>query len=73
MNTSPLSFCVLACCVSTAQDAGDDGPDKIRIILDTDANNELDDQHGTRLTSDPAQNPSGANSGLLLSKHRMTR
>jgi len=49
MKTSPPIFCVLilalACCVSTAQDAGDNGPDRIRIILDTDANNELDDQH----------------------------
>jgi inosine-uridine nucleoside N-ribohydrolase len=44
----PILFVLIllsACCVSTARDAGDDGPDKIRIILDTDANNELDDQH----------------------------
>jgi len=36
---------VLVCGVSFAQDAGDSKPEKIRIILDTDANNELDDQH----------------------------
>ena len=35
---------VLASGLATAQNA-DDSPDKIRIILDTDANNELDDQH----------------------------
>ena len=40
-----LSVLFLGCCVSAARNAGDAGPDKIRIILDTDANNELDDQH----------------------------
>ncbi len=49
MKTSLQILCVLilllACCVSITQHAGDVGPDKIRIILDTDANNELDDQH----------------------------
>ena len=48
MKMWDLIFCVLtlvlACCMSTAQDTGD-GSDRIRIILDTDANNELDDQH----------------------------
>jgi len=49
MKTWPPMFfvliLVLGCCVSTARDAGNAGPEKIRIILDTDANNELDDQH----------------------------
>ena len=47
METTLAMFCavvlVLGCCVSNAQAA--DADDKIRIILDTDANNELDDQH----------------------------
>ena len=47
MNTRLAILCalilVLGCCMSTAQAADD--ADKIRIILDTDANNELDDQH----------------------------
>ena len=42
MKTSPLTSCVLilglSSCVSSARDAGDDGPERIRIILDTDAN-----------------------------------
>ena len=47
METTPqilfALILILGCYVSTALDADD--ADKIRIILDTDANNELDDQH----------------------------
>ena len=47
METTLAMFCavvlVLGCCVSNAQAADD--TDKIRIILDTDANNEQHDQH----------------------------
>ncbi len=47
MKTTPpilsMLVLVLGCCVSNA--LADDDADKIRIILDTDANNELDDQH----------------------------
>ena len=36
---------VFASCMAIAENAGDNNSDKIRIILDADANNELDDQH----------------------------
>jgi purine nucleosidase len=35
----------LASCMALAENVGDNNSEKIRIILDTDANNELDDQH----------------------------
>jgi len=36
---------VFVSCMAIAENVGDNDSDKIRIILDTDANNELDDQH----------------------------
>jgi purine nucleosidase len=46
INTSPLLFLVIVCLLAVSGVSfGQSHPDRIRVILDTDANNEVDDQH----------------------------
>jgi purine nucleosidase len=46
INTTPLLFLVMVCLLAVSGVSfGQSNPDRIGVILDTDANNEVDDQH----------------------------